>query len=433
MLTAGSVRDALEAACGQVRPGGPDDAVAGAQPSFVAAPASVDEASAVLRAAAALGLAVLPRGGGTKLGWGAAPVRCDLIVETRLMSAVIEHAAGDLVARVQAGVPAERLSAVLAAAGQRLALDPPAMDGSETIGGLLATGVAGPLRLRYGTPRDLLIGITVVRADGAVTRSGGKVVKNVAGYDLCKLYAGSYGTLGLIAEAAFRLHPLPAAAAFVTLECADPAAAQSLLTAAVDSPLAPVAAELDRPGSQGAGPDRDPAGGRPGWGCGACRKDAPHCRCRGGDLARAAAMVGPGRRGQRRRDRAQDRVLGWRAGARARGYRRGGGGGGPGPGRQRLRGGGHRLRGGGSGHRASGGCPVCRRTSRRPVARERSNWRHVRRQHSRRQRSRRSGPAAADRPPRTEASTCGRALWCCMPRLRSGRLSTCGARYSRPA
>ncbi len=250
MLTAGSARDALDAACGQVRPGGPDDAVAGVQPSFVAAPASVDEASAVMRAAAALGLAVLPRGGGTKLGWGAAPGRCDLIVETRLMNAVIEHAAGDLVARVQAGVPAEHLATVLGAAGQRLALDPPGLGGGQTIGGLLATGVAGPLRLRYGTPRDLLIGITVVRADGAVTRSGGKVVKNVAGYDLCKLYAGSYGTLGLIAEAAFRLHPLPAAAAFVTLECADAAAAQSLLTAAVDSPLAPVAAELDRPAAK---------------------------------------------------------------------------------------------------------------------------------------------------------------------------------------
>ncbi len=248
MLTADSVPDALGAACGQVRPAGRGDAVAGVQPSFVAAPASVDEASAVMRAAAGLGLAVVPRGGGTRLGWGCPPGRCDLIVETRLMNAVIEHAAGDLVARIQAGVPVQHLSAVLGEAGQRLALDPPALRHGGTVGGLLATGVAGPLRLRYGTPRDLLIGITVVRADGVVTRSGGKVVKNVAGYDLGKLYAGSYGTLGLIAEAAFRLHPLPAAAAFVTLECAGPAAARSLLAAAVDSPLAPVAAELDRPG-----------------------------------------------------------------------------------------------------------------------------------------------------------------------------------------
>lgn len=217
------------------------------QPSFVAAPASLDEASAVMRAAAALGLAVVPRGTGTRLAWGAPPRRCDLIVDTRLMNGVIEHAAGDLVARVQAGATIEQLAAVLGSAGQRLALDPPAADGGGTVGGLLATGVAGPLRLRYGTPRDLVIGITVVRADGAITRSGGKVVKNVAGYDLGKLYTGSYGTLGLIAEAAFRLHPRPAAAAFVIMECAGPAQAASRLAAAVDSPLAPVAAELDRP------------------------------------------------------------------------------------------------------------------------------------------------------------------------------------------
>src|SRR5204863_270033 len=88
-----------------------------------------------------------------------------------------------------------------------------------TVGGVLATGMAGPRRLRYGTPRDLVIGITVVRADGQLARSGGKVVKNVAGYDLGKLFAGSFGTLGLIAEATFRLHPVPAAARYVTLEC----------------------------------------------------------------------------------------------------------------------------------------------------------------------------------------------------------------------
>jgi glycolate oxidase FAD binding subunit len=246
-MTAGSVTDSLGAACAQVRQAGPDDAVAGVQPSFVAAPASVEEASAVMRAAAAAGLAVLPRGHGSKLAWGAAPRRGDLIIETRLLDRVLEHAAGDLVVRVQAGVGTAQLAATLAAAGQRLALDPPESGDGGTIGGLLATGAAGPLRLRYGAPRDLLIGITVVRADGAVTRSGGKVVKNVAGYDLGKLYTGSYGTLGLITEAAFRLHPLPAAAAFVTLDCAEPAAAQSLLAAAVDSPLAPAAAELDRP------------------------------------------------------------------------------------------------------------------------------------------------------------------------------------------
>ncbi len=150
--------------------------------------------------------------------------------------------------RVQAGVGMDLLAAALGGAGQRLALDPPAgAAGPGTVGGILACGVAGPLRLRYGTPRDLAIGITVIRADGTVASSGGKVVKNVAGYDLGKLYAGSYGTLGLIVAAAFRLHPLPAATAYVTLAAADTAAAQAAIAAAAGSPLAPSAAEIDRP------------------------------------------------------------------------------------------------------------------------------------------------------------------------------------------
>ena len=124
---------------------------------------------------------------------------------------------------------------------------PPHGTGAGTIGGVLATGAAGPLRLRYGTPRDLAIGITVVRADGTVASSGGKVVKNVAGYDLGKLFAGSYGTLGLIVEAAFRLHPQPAATSFVTLDAAGPDEARAAVAAAAGSPLAPSAVELDRP------------------------------------------------------------------------------------------------------------------------------------------------------------------------------------------
>jgi glycolate oxidase FAD binding subunit len=116
---------------------------------------------------------------------------------------------------------------------------------------VLATGAAGPRRLRYGTPRDLLIGITVIRPDGTVTKSGGKVVKNVAGYDLGKLYTGSQGTLGLITEAIFRLHPLPAATAFVTAGYADPAAAAEGVAAAAGSDLAPAAIEIDRPSRDG--------------------------------------------------------------------------------------------------------------------------------------------------------------------------------------
>ena len=250
-MTADLVPEALARACAEVREAGPDDAVAGVAPRFVARPGDVAEAAAVMRAAAAEGLAAVPRGAGTRLAWGSPPDRCDLVIDTRRLNRVLEHAAGDLVARVQAGVGMDQLAEVLAAAGQRLALDPPGNgNGAGTVGGVLACGVAGPLRLRYGTPRDLGIGITVVRADGTVASSGGKVVKNVAGYDLGKLFAGSYGTLGLIVEAAFRLHPLPGATSFVTLDAADAAAAHAAIAAAASSPLAPSAAEIDRPGRQ---------------------------------------------------------------------------------------------------------------------------------------------------------------------------------------
>jgi glycolate oxidase FAD binding subunit len=263
----------LAAACGQVRAAGPGDEVAGVQPSWVACPGSVDEISAVLRAAAGLNLAVVPRGTGTKLAWGLPPRRCDLVVDMLAMNQVLEHEAGDLVVRVQAGIQLSELAQVLAAAGQQLSLDPPGLSpyqpetsphqpsggngagdhdgGLGTVGGVLATGLAGPRRLRYGTPRDLAIGITVVRADGVVAHSGGKVVKNVAGYDLGKLFAGSYGTLGIIAEAAFRLHPVPAAMAWVSAEGASAATARDLIAAAADSPLAPSAAEIARPARGG--------------------------------------------------------------------------------------------------------------------------------------------------------------------------------------
>jgi glycolate oxidase FAD binding subunit len=265
-----SVPGALSAACADVRVAGPGDAVDGMLPRYVACPANLDEASAVLRAAAADGLATVPRGAGTRLAWGSPPTRCDLVIDTRRMNRVLEHAAGDLVVRVQAGAGLDQLAAVLAEAGQRLALDPPPASraagnssgsgngsgagngsGPGTVGGILATGAAGPLRFRYGTPRDLLIGITVVRADGTVASSGGKVVKNVAGYDLGKLFTGSYGTLGLIGEAAFRLHPLPEAASFVTVDRPDAASAQAAIAAATESPLTPSAAEIDRPARTG--------------------------------------------------------------------------------------------------------------------------------------------------------------------------------------
>ena len=242
-----AVRSALAAACPLLWDGSASKAVAGVVPSFVASPASTEEASTLMRAAASSGLAVVPRGAGTGLRWGAPPSACDLVVDLRLMDQVLEHAAGDLVARVQAGTTIGQLAAVLATAGQQLAVDAPE---DATVGGVVATGTAGPRRFRYGAPRDLLIGVTVVRADGVIAHSGGKVVKNVAGYDLGKLFAGSQGTLGLITEATFRLHPLPPAVAWVTGEFgpSERAAAAAAVASAAGSALVPSAVELDWPG-----------------------------------------------------------------------------------------------------------------------------------------------------------------------------------------
>jgi glycolate oxidase FAD binding subunit len=242
-----AVRPALAAACPSLTDGTAADAVSGVIPSFAAAPSSTAEVSALLREAAAAGLAVVPRGAGTGLAWGAPPSRCDLVVDLCSMDQVVEQEAGDLVARVQAGATIGQLAVAFGSAGQQLALDVPA---EATVGGVVATGTAGPRRFRYGAPRDLLIGITVVRADGVVAHAGGKVVKNVAGYDLGKLFAGSQGTLGVITEAAFRLHPLPAAVAWVTAEFgpAERAGAVTAVAAAAGSQLVPSAVELDWPG-----------------------------------------------------------------------------------------------------------------------------------------------------------------------------------------
>jgi glycolate dehydrogenase FAD-binding subunit len=203
----------------------------------VVLPRSTADAATMLRDAADRDLTVVPRGAG--LGWTRAAG--DLIVDTSKLDQVLEHAAGDLVARVQAGAVMEHVAQVLSTAGQRLALDVPP---DVTVGGMIATGTAGPLRFRYGSPRDLLIGITVVRPDGVVARSGGKVVKNVAGYDLGKLFTGSRGTLGLITEATFRLHPLPQAVAYLTADDLEGTAAADMVIAAANSPLQPSAVEL---------------------------------------------------------------------------------------------------------------------------------------------------------------------------------------------
>jgi len=159
-------------------------------------------------------------GAGTKLHWGGR-VDAEVELSTAGLDRVVEHNEGDLTLVVGAGAPLAAIQERVAAAGQMLALDPP--DGGATVGGVLATGDAGPLRHRYGAPRDLVLGVTVALPDGSVARAGGKVIKNVAGYDLAKLHAGAFGTLGLIAEVNLRLHPRPERTATAVLRSDDPA------------------------------------------------------------------------------------------------------------------------------------------------------------------------------------------------------------------
>jgi len=174
------------------------------------APQTDAEAASALADAATLGQPIRILGSGTKLGWGR-PVDSGAIeLHTSALDAILAHNAGDLTASLQAGVPLAAAQRAFAGAGQRLALDPP-LGGhpGATIGGIVATGDSGPLRHRYGAPRDLVLGATVALSDGTIARSGGTVIKNVAGYDLAKLFAGSFGTLGLILSVNVRLHPLP--------------------------------------------------------------------------------------------------------------------------------------------------------------------------------------------------------------------------------
>ena len=158
------------------------------------------------------------------------------------LSAILEHEAGDLTCTVEAGVRLSELRAELARHGQRLSLDPP---GDPTVGALLATNVSGPLRHRFGAPRDLVLGVTLVLADGTVASAGGKVVKNVAGYDLARLVCGSRGRLALIARASFRLHPLPRATRALLVPTDSPAGVVSTLRR---SSLEPSALDLLHPG-----------------------------------------------------------------------------------------------------------------------------------------------------------------------------------------
>ncbi|MFR9729563.1 FAD-binding oxidoreductase [Saccharopolyspora sp. MS10] len=221
------------------------DDIAGIRPTWVAEADSTDQVAALLRTAAAHGLTTLPRGSGGKLDWGAPPGPVDLVLDLSRHRGVVEHAAGDLVLTARAGTPLRDLREAVARAGQQLAIDPPFP--TATAGGTVATATSGPGRYHFGGVRDLLIGVTVVLADGTTTTSGGTVVKNVAGYDLGKLYTGSFGTLGVITEVVFRLHPLPAERRWITATAESTADAAALVAAHRRSRAAPTALELDRP------------------------------------------------------------------------------------------------------------------------------------------------------------------------------------------
>ena len=207
-------------------------------PQCVLFPSTVEQVSQCVAAADAAGLATIPAGNGTHLGVGLAPRAYDVALSTRRLRRVLAHEAADMTATVEAGVTLAELNDSLTAANQRLPVDPPHPE-HMTIGGLIAGDASGPLRLAHGTVRDLLIGIKVVLADGTVVSGGGRVVKNVAGYDLMKLLTGSFGTLGIIVEATFKVRPRPEHTAVFVLPAATTAAAMSMAREVLAAPLDP--------------------------------------------------------------------------------------------------------------------------------------------------------------------------------------------------
>ena len=215
----------------------------GRTPEAVVFPGSRDDVARVLGIAAELEAPVIPWGGGTRMAVGAPPARAGLVLGLARLNRLVEHEPGDLTATVESGVTLAGLQAELGKRGQWLSLDPAHAD-RATIGGILASNAAGPRRHLYGTARDLLIGVGMVLADGSFVRGGGKVVKNVAGYDVPKLVIGSFGTLGVIVDATVKLRPLPDVDHLVVAPVDRLADAGPLLRAIMASDLIPSALDL---------------------------------------------------------------------------------------------------------------------------------------------------------------------------------------------
>jgi glycolate oxidase FAD binding subunit len=250
MVDASKVIEALHDIVGAefVRSPTSDEAccVDGQAPWVVVVPADVNQVAAVLALAHREELALVPWGGGTTMSMGHPPERLDIVLCLQRLNRVLEHEPADLTATAQAGISMAELQQGLGSGGQWWPLDPPVPE-QATLGGVLATNASGPKRLLYGTARDLLIGIKVVHADGAISKAGGKVAKNVTGYDMMKLYIGSLGTLAVIVEATLKLRPLPSVQRLVWATFTTAAAAAAVARPLLASALLPNALEVVNP------------------------------------------------------------------------------------------------------------------------------------------------------------------------------------------
>lgn len=214
----------------------------GKSPSYLVYPRTQEQLAAIVAQAYQQNWRILPCGSTSKLSWGGLAQNIDVVVSTERINRLIEHAVGDLTVTVEAGMKFSHLQEILAKSRQFLALDPTAPD-SATIGGIVATANTGSLRQRYGSIRDQLLGISFVRADGEIAKAGGRVVKNVAGYDLMKLFTGSYGSLGIITQVTFRVYPQQEASTTVVLTGAAEMISQAVATLR-GSALTPTQADL---------------------------------------------------------------------------------------------------------------------------------------------------------------------------------------------
>lgn len=223
--------------------------VGGAEPLAVGLPSSAEQVQGLLRLASAEGLGVVPLGGRTDTG-SEPPSGRFLVLGTERLSGIHDYEPADLTVTAGAGITLGALGAKLAERGQWLPVDPPFAP-RRTLGGLVATGAAGPLGTAYGGPRDHVLGLTVVTGDGKVLRLGGKVMKNVAGFDLVKLMVGSRGTLGVVISASVRLFPRPEEDRLLVSSADEPGALLSLARAVATGPVVPASAVLMSPGGGG--------------------------------------------------------------------------------------------------------------------------------------------------------------------------------------